>query len=89
VPIPENVDPNARTVCPHGCLVLASAWRKHDAWHRALEERLEGIEDALKEPAPEPELLEWPGADPGPSPDPDPAPVGPYAGPHPGEGAGL
>lgn len=62
--LPEHIDPNARTRCPFtGChaLVLAADWRAHDEGHAALERRLKAIEDALEEPAPDPELVDWPG----------------------------
>lgn len=75
MPIPLDTDPNARAECPECfALVRVARWREHDEQHRALERRLDGIEDALKEPAPDPELAEWPAAD-----EPPAAPAGPYA----------
>lgn len=85
MPIPSNVDPNARTRCPDcKALTLAADWRDHEDWHHALDDRLSDIERALGEPAPEPELIAWPAP---PEPD-DAQPAGPYA-PEPASGPQL
>lgn len=70
--------------------MLVADWRDHDAWDRKLLDRLDAAEAALLEPAPEPELAEWPADD---VPSPAPAsiaqqPDGPYA-PEPSSGPQL
>jgi hypothetical protein len=63
--LPTNLDPNARTRCPRcKALTLAADWRAHDAFHAELDAKLQELTDALSEPAPEPELVDWPAADP-------------------------
>lgn len=75
MPIAADADPNARARCPRcKALVLVADWRDHDAWDRQLLERLDAAEAALLEPAPEPELADWPA-----EPEPDTHPAGPYA----------
>lgn len=86
MPIPQNVDPNARTRCPDcKALTLAADWRDHQEWHDALEDRLAQLDEALKEPAPEPALVDWPAPPREPV---DAQPAGPYAPEH-SDGPGL
>lgn len=81
MPIPVDVDPDARAECPRCyALVRAARWREHDEEHATLDRRLDAIEEALKEPAPDPELVAWPTAEPAPDTGPAPIATGPYRG---------
>lgn len=63
--IPQDVDPNARTKCPEcKALTLAADWREHAEWHAALTRRLDDVDAGLLQPAPEPDLIDWPAGEP-------------------------
>jgi hypothetical protein len=85
VGIPIDADPNARAKCPRcRALVLVADWREHEVWDVTILGRLKRVEAALEEPAPEPELVDWPGD----GDQPAATPSGPYA-PEPAAGPGL